>query len=239
MVELIPEFAAGEFTAQSPHPGWAPILRRLEIAAEWARSPVLDVGAGTGWLALHLAEWGFDVTASDYGVPARENFKANAAIAGRALAIEAQNVSALTYPDEQFASLFCISVLAYVEDLQAALRELWRVLQPGGIAVVGCLNAYGSYALINDRDPRSLFRRNRPRNDIREDVMHFHSPAWWQREFAKQFDVLQVIPLEIFSPVIAKVAGYDVHPRLTRADVRLAAHLPKALASEVIFVMRK
>jgi SAM-dependent methyltransferase len=239
MGPLITEFAEGRFTAETPVPTWGPILRRLEIAHRWARSPVLDAGAGTGWLALHLLAWGYDVTASDYDERARENFRRNAEIAGFQIDIAREDVSALSYADEQFASVFCISVLSYVPDLQHALGELWRVLKPGGIAVFGQLNAYGSYALLNDRDPRTLFRRNRYRDDIRQDVEHFHAPSWWKQEFAKRFTVLEVIPLEVFSPLIAKVAGYDVDPRWTRADVRLAAHLPKELASEVIFVLQK
>jgi SAM-dependent methyltransferase len=239
LMTLIPEFEQGRLTAETPVPTWWPIRRRLEIAAEWARDPVLDVGAGTGWLALHLAHWGYQVTASDYGVKARENFAANAAILGRELPIACENVSALSYPDEQFASLFCISVLSYVEDLQGALSELRRVLRPGGIAVIGCLNAYGSFAFLFDRDPRTLWRKNRYRGDIRQDVEHFHGPRWWQRELAKRFEVLDAIPLEIFSPVIARFGGYNVDPRWTRADVRLAAHLPKEIASEVIFILRK
>jgi SAM-dependent methyltransferase len=239
MATLIPEFEAGKFTVETPAPSWWPIRRRLEIASEWARSPVLDVGAGTGWLALHLLEWGHDVTASDYDAQARANFQANAAIVGREIAIGVEDVSRLAYADKRFASLFCISVLAYVKDLQGALNELSRVLAPGGIAVIGCLNAYGSYAFLNDRDPRTLFRRNRFRGDIRQDVEHFHGPRWWKREFARRFTVLEVIPLEIFSPLIAKLSGYDVNPRWTHADVRLAAHLPKELASEVIYILRK
>jgi SAM-dependent methyltransferase len=239
MQPLIPEFEAGRFTAETPAPTWGPILRRLEIAAQWARSPTLDVGAGTGWLALHLLEWGYEVTASDYDEQARVNFRANAEIAGHEIAIAREDVSRLSYADEQFASLFCISVLSYVADLQGALAELRRVLRPGGIAVVGCLNAYGSYAFLHDRDPRTLFRRNRFRDDIRQDVEHFHAPRWWAREFARRFEVVEVIPLEIFSPLIAKLAGYDVDPRWTRADVRLAAHLPRALASEVIYILRR
>ncbi|HTA13701.1 MAG TPA: class I SAM-dependent methyltransferase [Solirubrobacteraceae bacterium] len=239
MATLIPEFAAGKFTAETPAPTWWPIRRRLEIAAEWARSPVLDVGAGTGWLALHLLEWGYEVTASDYDPTARANFQANAAIVGREVEVGTEDVSRLGYADGQFASLFCISVLSYVEDLQGALDELARVLRPGGIAVIGCLNAYGSYAFLNDRDPRTLFRRNRFRDDIRQDVEHFHGPRWWKREFARRFTVLEMIPLEVFSPLIAKLAGYDVDPRLTHADVRLAAHLPKEIASEVIYILRK
>jgi SAM-dependent methyltransferase len=239
MVALIPEFEHGEFTPETPVSSWWPIRRRLEIAERWARSPVLDIGAGTGWLALHLRHWGHDVTASDYDATARTNFLANAAIVGAELPVARENVSALSYPDERFASLFCISVLSYVPDLQGALGELWRVLAPGGIAVIGCLNAYGSFAFLHDRDPRTLWRENRYRGDIRQDVEHFHGPRWWQREFAKRFELLETIPLEIFSPVIARLAGYHVDPRWTQADVRLAAHLPKELASEVIFILRK
>lgn len=239
MVELLPEFEAGKLTAGAPAPGWWPIRRRLEIAAQWARSPVLDVGAGSGWLTLNLLYWGHEVTSCDYSDEALANFRANAATAQRDAPISKQDVSRLSYPDEQFASLFCISVLPYVVDLEAALGELHRVLRPGGIAVVGCLNAYGSFAFLNDRDPRALFRKNRYRADIRQDVEHFHAPRWWKREFAKRFEVLQVMPLEIMSPVIARFAGYDVNPRWTKADVRIAAHLPKELASEVIYVLRK
>lgn len=239
MVPLIPEFEQGGLTPETPVPTWGPILRRLEIAFDWARSPVLDIGAGTGWLALHLLEWGHDVTASDYDEKARENFRENALIVGREIQISQENVSSMSYADEQFATLFCISVLSYVEDLQGALDELRRVLRPGGIAMIGCLNAYGSYAFLNDRDPRTLFRRNRFRGDIRQDVEHFHSPRWWVREFGRCFEIVRVIPLEIFSPVIARFAGYDVDPRWTRADVRLASRLPKELASEVIYILRK
>ena len=236
---LIPQFEAGELNSATPKPNWWPIRRRLEVAAEWARSPVLDVGAGTGWLTFHLAYWGHNVTASDYGDDALANFRENAAILGSRLPIARENVSRLSYPDESFESLFCISVLAYVEDLQGALSELWRVLSPGGIAVIGCLNAYGSFAFINDRDPRTLWRKNRYRNDIREDVEHFHGPRWWKREFSKRFTVLHVLPVEVFSPVIARLGGYDVDSRWTRADVRLAAHLPKEVASEVLYILRK
>ena len=148
---LIPQFEAGALNGAAPRPNWWPIRKRLALAAEWARSPVLDVGAGTGWLTFHLAHWGHDVTACDYSARARASFEKNATILACDLAIANEDVSHLSYPDKAFASLFCISVLPYVEDLQGALDELYRVLRPRGIAVVGCLNAYGSFALINDR----------------------------------------------------------------------------------------
>ena len=43
----------------------------------------------------------------------------------------------LPYPDESFDALYLISVLGEVPDSQVALRELCRVLMPGGRLVVG------------------------------------------------------------------------------------------------------
>lgn len=43
-MELLPEFEAGQLTdAGTRLRNWGPSLRRLEIARQWARSPVLDV----------------------------------------------------------------------------------------------------------------------------------------------------------------------------------------------------
>lgn len=237
-VPLVPAFAEGRLNAATPRPNWWPILRRLEVARDVARSPILDVGAGTGWLALHLHEWGHKVVASDLDAEARRNFIENMAIAGVDLPIAADDITALPYEDESFETVFCISVLTYVPDLERALREVRRVLRPGGRAVFGCLNGWGSFAFMFDRDPKTGFR-NRPRNDIRQDVERFVLPGWWKARFAEDFEVDRIMPLEVLSPVFARFAGYEIDPRWTRADVRLAQHLPKELASENLFICRR
>src|SRR3954452_17761066 len=144
-VPLHPAFAAGQLNPETPKPTWWPIVRRLEIAHDVARSPVLDVGAGTGWLTLHMNMWGHDVTASDYGEDARRNFADNMRRVGLDLPIAADDIAALPSEDESFETVFCISVLAYVHDLDGALREVRRVLRPGGRVVFGCLNGYGAF----------------------------------------------------------------------------------------------
>lgn len=40
-------------------------------------------------------------------------------------------------PDDAYDVLFCSGVLEHVDDLAAALRELWRVLRPGGVLLLG------------------------------------------------------------------------------------------------------
>jgi Methyltransferase domain len=45
-------------------------------------------------------------------------------------------LEALPYLDQSFDLLFCSHVLEHIPDDQRAMHEIWRVLRPGGIAIV-------------------------------------------------------------------------------------------------------
>lgn len=51
-------------------------------------------------------------------------------------AVLTEDITALTLPDEAFDAIICSHVLEHVEDDRAAMRELHRVLRPGGWAAV-------------------------------------------------------------------------------------------------------
>lgn len=46
------------------------------------------------------------------------------------------DITAIPYPERSFDLILCIHVLEHVEDDGAAIRELFRVLKPGGLAIV-------------------------------------------------------------------------------------------------------
>lgn len=50
--------------------------------------------------------------------------------------VEKIDVMAIPYPERYFDFVFCCHVLEHVPDERAALAELWRVLKPGGQAVL-------------------------------------------------------------------------------------------------------
>lgn len=100
---------------------------------------VLDVGAGTGRLAAHVAEIvgeGGRVVAID-PLPLRIDMaRARAARQFEAKVGRAEDLSA--FDDNSFDVVYLNSVFHWVEDKARALREIYRVLQPGGRLGVNC-----------------------------------------------------------------------------------------------------
>jgi 2-polyprenyl-3-methyl-5-hydroxy-6-metoxy-1,4-benzoquinol methylase len=90
---------------------------------------VLELGCGTGYFTRELARSEADIVAIDVSrelLPiARENCSAPN------IRYELQNACALTYSDGTFDSVVGSSVLHHLE-IEQALREIHRVLKPGG-----------------------------------------------------------------------------------------------------------
>ena len=96
---------------------------------------VLDVGCGTGIVARRVASR-LEAEGSVIGLDANEGMLAvaEAAPAGSRPAIDWRQGDAtdLPFPDGAFDSVCCQQVLQFVSDPVAALREVRRVLAPGG-----------------------------------------------------------------------------------------------------------
>lgn len=100
-------------------------------------SRVLDVGCGAGFLAEHLAGFGYAVTGLDAS-------KGAIAVAGgnrSKLPPEAQHRlqyvlgsgENLPFREENFSAVCCMDVLEHVKNPAALIKESLRVLKPGGL----------------------------------------------------------------------------------------------------------
>jgi demethylmenaquinone methyltransferase/2-methoxy-6-polyprenyl-1,4-benzoquinol methylase len=110
--------------------GQDPRWRRFVVSRLPAdRGHVLDVATGTGLVASALLERGYRVTGLDQSpgmlARARERFD------GRVDLVEA-SAEQLPFPDASFDHLTFTYLLRYVDDPGATLRELARVVRPGG-----------------------------------------------------------------------------------------------------------
>ncbi len=122
--------------------GQDPRWRRLLIEAIDPRpgDRVLDVATGTGLVALGLARRGATVVALDQneamlGVAAAA-VAAQPDLAGRVTLVVGE-AERLPFADGEFDALTFTYLLRYVDDRSATMRELARVVKPGGrIAMV-------------------------------------------------------------------------------------------------------
>lgn len=129
--------------------------RRQQVALDWidglglgAGAPVLDAGCGAGELTAALSERGFVVDAVD-AVPAMV-----AQVRERDLPrvrVKLADAAALPFPDRTFALVAALGLLPWVESPSAVVRELARVLSPGGHAVLTVDNRYRLSYLVDPR----------------------------------------------------------------------------------------
>jgi SAM-dependent methyltransferase len=90
---------------------------------------VLELGCGTGYFTRELAKTGAQIIAIDISPDLLE--VARHECPQQNVTFEIQNAYALTYPNDDFDSVVGSSVLHHL-DVDAALREIHRVLKPGG-----------------------------------------------------------------------------------------------------------
>lgn len=96
---------------------------------------VLDVCTGTGAVAARLAATGCEVVGLDQSedmLAAARARLAAAGLGGRVTLVRGE-AEALPFPDACFDAVTVTYLLRYVADPAAVLRELARVLRPGGV----------------------------------------------------------------------------------------------------------
>jgi ubiquinone/menaquinone biosynthesis C-methylase UbiE len=97
---------------------------------------VLDVGCGTGFLALLLAELGHRVTGADAADEMLALAEEKAAQAGLAVDLQRADAEQLPFDDDSFDLVVERHVIWTLPEPRVALSEWSRVLRPGGHLVL-------------------------------------------------------------------------------------------------------
>ena len=127
---------------------WAPIYdysfgfvagpgRRLAVQKlNEAQGRVLEIGVGTG-LSLPGYKAGLDVTGIDLSPEMLDKAAERVAKLGlprKTLLV--MDAGSLTFADESFDAAALMYVMTVVPNPRAVMAEMWRVLRPGGTAIV-------------------------------------------------------------------------------------------------------
>jgi ubiquinone/menaquinone biosynthesis C-methylase UbiE len=147
---------AGDFADcyADPEPQSLParnLLSRRQHALEMVQaavprpSMILDAGCGTGDIAAQLMECGHEVWGVDIAEPmirlARERCGSDRFRVG--------DLEQMPFEDNMFDAVVCLGVIEYLDSDEQALREMWRVLKPGGTAVIATPNAISPLQLLD------------------------------------------------------------------------------------------
>ena len=102
-----------------------------------AGAAVLEVAPGPGYLAVELAKRGhFRISAVDYSHSFIAICRENAKAAGVDIDFRQGDAAKLPFPDSRFDFIFCRAAFKNFGDPVGAIREMHRVLKPGGTALI-------------------------------------------------------------------------------------------------------
>jgi SAM-dependent methyltransferase len=127
------------FFVEGPHPGITR-GRLLEILDPRPGERVLEIGPGTGYYTFEMAGRldGGQVDVFDIQQEMLDHVMREANRRGVTNVVAALgDAQSLPYADDSFDAAVLITVLGEIPDQEQALRELARVLKPGGRLVVG------------------------------------------------------------------------------------------------------
>jgi SAM-dependent methyltransferase len=186
---------------------------------------VLEIGLGYGTLSSALMARGCSYHGVDIAEGPVEMARHRWRLAGGADAAERVvrgSALALPFEDRRFDHVFAIGCLHHTGNLPLAVREVHRVLRPGGSAVVMLYNLHSYRQLRNRRRSRPQVASMYDTNATGETAPHIEyvSAGQVRRLFAefgsvridrRNFDGLPFIPRERLLGTLDRVLGLDLY----------------------------
>ncbi len=144
-------YSNGDVQAEIIRDRHAAVLGWIDDLALAPGSRALEVGCGAGFMAIALARRGFRVHAVDSVKAMVDLARGNAmkAEAADVPSFSVGDVYSLAFDDSFFDLVIAIGVIPWLEQPEAAMKEMARVTKPGGHIILTTSNRAGLISLLD------------------------------------------------------------------------------------------
>jgi SAM-dependent methyltransferase len=140
------------------------VLARIPSLSLPRGARVLDAPCGSGALTLALAQQGFSATGADLDSEV-------AALLGPSFT-QANLDAPLPWPNDHFDAVFCTEGIEHLESHFSFLREIRRILKPGGLLVLTTPNITALRSRVRFFGSGFFGRDSRPLNEAARHPLH-------------------------------------------------------------------
>jgi ubiquinone/menaquinone biosynthesis C-methylase UbiE len=218
---------------------------------------LIDLGCGTGLDAVHLAQQGFHITATDWSPLMVERTRLRAEIERLTDRVRSVNVGAQELQQLEEASVYDgaysnLGPLNCVPELRDVARECARLLRPGGVLVFSVIGRLCPWEMLHylrqgrwARATVRLRRRAVPVGMNKQTIWtRYYGPREFSRAFSEHFSITHFRGLCVFAPPPYLTWVRDKYPRvhafLWRLDRRVAGWpFIRGMGDHFLIVMRK
>lgn len=220
------------------------LLKLVETLAP-PQSRILEFGCGAGHTAVRMAQAGHQLVCVDVSNEMIEAARSSFTRAGKAAEFQIGQLSDIAPGDaNQFDAVVGMGVMEYIDNHDAALREIHRLLKPGGVCLLSFPNALSTLRQVERLAKRTgalmlgILTRSNRYWDIALRPSQLHSPGAVRRRLSTaQLDEVACRYLTYG----VRAGGFWLPPlRLVRAlDDRLAKSPLRWLGRNYILAARK
>ena len=133
--------------------------RRRDFTVEYVSqnfaesAKILDLGCGAAPVTYEMLKRGYDIVGADYSFDMLSNAQRRLKAGGISrLPLVNSNGETLPFADAHFDCVVCLGVISYVEGYENIIKDIRRVLKPGGTAIISYRNKRNLFC----SDPVSL-----------------------------------------------------------------------------------
>jgi ubiquinone/menaquinone biosynthesis C-methylase UbiE len=140
--EAAPEYFLEVERRRYAQQGWQRDVIRFDL---YARRTVLEIGVGLGTDLAQFAKAGAECHGIDITDRHLEATRRNFAARGLGVTLNKSDASRIPYSDEQFDLVYSFGVIHHIPDPEPVVREIHRVLKPGGRCLVALYHKHSFF----------------------------------------------------------------------------------------------